>query len=74
MAYLEFLSKFRSVFNKGSGAATAAHWLLNLKQGKRSMADYSVNFWILAETGWGQEALKSTLLNNICVKLSMSWI
>lgn len=70
VAYLEFLSKFRSVFNKGSGATTAVHRLLNLKQGKRSMADYSVNIWILAEdTGWGQEALESTLLNNICVEL-----
>lgn len=70
MAYLEFLSKFRSVFNKGSGATNAVHRLLNLKQGKWSMVDYSVNIWILAEeTGWGQEALESTLLNNICVEL-----
>ncbi|XP_065327691.1 ankyrin repeat and SOCS box protein 3-like [Pelmatolapia mariae] len=37
----------------GSGAEEAAHRLLNLKQGKRSMADYSIDFQILAEeTGW----------------------
>lgn len=35
-------------------------------QGKRSMSDYAIDFWILAEgTGWGQEALRSVLLNNI---------
>ncbi|CAI5677314.1 unnamed protein product [Oreochromis niloticus] len=34
------------------------------------MADYSIEFWTLAEeTGWGQSALISTLLNNLCDKL-----
>lgn len=31
------------------------------------MADYSAEFWTLAEeTGWGEQELISTLLNNIC--------
>lgn len=34
------------------------------------MADFSVEFWTLAEeTGWGQSALISTLLNNVCDEL-----
>lgn len=34
------------------------------------MADYSIKFWTLAEeTGWGQQALISTLLNNISDEL-----
>lgn len=70
ISYPEFLSKFKSVFDKGSEAAAAAQRLLNLKQGRRRMSDYSVDFWVLAEqTGWGQEALKSALLNNICDEL-----
>lgn len=70
ISYADFLLKFRSVFDKGSSAAAASHRLLNLKQGKRSMADYSIDFGILAEeTGWGQEALKSALLNNVCEAL-----
>lgn len=29
------------------------------------MSDYAIDFWILdEETGWGQEALRSVLLNN----------
>lgn len=70
ITYSEFLSEFKTVFNKGSSMAAAAHRLVHLKQGKRSMSDYSVDFWILAEeTGRGQEALKSTLLNNVCEEL-----
>ncbi|XP_039463522.1 uncharacterized protein LOC120436733 [Oreochromis aureus] len=66
ISYADFLSKFHTVFNKGSGAEAAALRLLNFKQGKRSMSDYSIDFWILAEeTGWGQEALRSALLNNV---------
>lgn len=66
IAYADFLSKFQTVFNKGSGAEVAALRLLNYKQGKRSMSDYSIDFWILAEeTGWGPEALRSALLNNV---------
>lgn len=68
--YHDFHSKFKSVFERGTGAAAAVHRLLNLKQGRRSMADYSVEFWTLAEeTGWGEPALISTLLNNVCDEL-----
>lgn len=70
ITYQDFHSKFKSVFERGTGAAAAAHRLLNLKQGRRSMADYSVEFWMLAEeTGWGKPALISTLLNNVCDEL-----
>lgn len=66
ITYDEFLSLFRSVFDKGSTAAAAGLRLMNLKQGKRSMADFSVDFWTLAtQAGWGQEALKTALLNNV---------
>lgn len=49
ITYVNFLSKFKTVFNRGSGAEAAALRLLNFKQGKRSMSDYSIDFWILAE-------------------------
>lgn len=49
IAYSEFLSKFRNVFDKDSSKTAAAHRLLNLKKGRRSMADYSIDFWILTE-------------------------
>lgn len=66
MSYDDFLSRFKSVFDKGSSTEAAGYRLINLKQGKRSMADFSVDFWTLAaQTKWGPEALKTTLLNNI---------
>ncbi|CAI5640459.1 unnamed protein product [Oreochromis niloticus] len=66
MSYDDFLSCFKSVFDKGSSAEAAGYHWTNLKQGRRSMADFSVDFWTLAaQTKWGPEALRTTLLNNI---------
>lgn len=63
ITYVNFLSKFKMVLNKGSSTEAAALRLLNFKQGKWSMSDYSIDFWILAEeTGWGPEAFGSALL------------
>lgn len=63
ITYVNFLSKFKMVLNKGSSTEAAALRLLNFKQAKRSMSDYSIDFWILAEvTGWGPEAFRSALL------------
>lgn len=59
ITYQDFLAKFKSVLEKRTGADAADHQLLNLKQGRWSMADYSVKFWTLAEeTGWGQSVDK----------------
>lgn len=58
ISYSDFLSKFRCVFDKGSNPDSAAHRMFTLKQGRRSVADFSVDFWILAEeTGWEEKAL-----------------
>lgn len=70
-----FLSQFQSVFDNGSNAAAAGLRLVNLKQGKRRMADFSVDFWTLAtQTWWGQEALKCALLNNVSEEVKDEWI
>lgn len=64
ITYADFLSKFKSVFNPGTGDEAAALRLLNFKQGRRSMS--AIDFWILAEeAGWNQEALRNALLNII---------
>lgn len=54
----DFLAKFKTVFNRGSGAEAAALRLLNFKQGKWSMAEYSIDFCRL-------DVLRCALLNNI---------
>ncbi|CAI5693199.1 unnamed protein product [Oreochromis niloticus] len=66
VSYPDFLTKFRSVFDKSSNPDAAAHRLFSLKQGKRSVADFSVDFWILAEeTGWEEKALRGAFLNSL---------
>lgn len=70
ISYVDFLSKFWSVFDKGSRKDAAAHRMFNLRQGKRSVADFSIDFWILAkETGWQENVLCSAFLNSLNKKL-----
>lgn len=47
ISYPKFLFKFKGVFKEVSPVA-AAQCLLNLKQGKRTMADFSIDFRFLA--------------------------
>lgn len=66
VSYPDFRTKFRCVFDKGSNPDAAAHRLFSLKQGKKSVADFSVDFWILAvETGWEEKALLGAFLNSL---------
>lgn len=40
--------------------------MFSLKQGRRSLADFSVDFWILAEeTGWEENVLRGAFLNSL---------
>lgn len=66
VSYPDFQTKFRCVFDKGSNPDAAAHRLFSLKQCKKSVANFSVDFWILAvETGWEEKALRGAFLNNL---------
>lgn len=66
ISYSNFLSKFRCVFDKGSNPDSAAHRLFALKQGRRTVADFSVDFWILSEeAGWEEKALRGAFLNGL---------
>ncbi|XP_076729333.1 uncharacterized protein LOC143412466 isoform X2 [Maylandia zebra] len=64
ISYQDFLTKFLCVFDKGTDADGAANRLFTLKQGHKSVADFSIDFWILAEeTGWAENALRGAFLN-----------
>uniref|UniRef100_A0A669EWQ3 Retrotransposon gag domain-containing protein n=1 Tax=Oreochromis niloticus TaxID=8128 RepID=A0A669EWQ3_ORENI len=66
VSYPEVLAKFKCVFDKGSSPETAAHRMFSLKQGRRSVADFSVEFWTLAEeAGWEEKALRGAFLNGL---------
>uniref|UniRef100_A0A3B4G8L9 DUF4939 domain-containing protein n=1 Tax=Pundamilia nyererei TaxID=303518 RepID=A0A3B4G8L9_9CICH len=54
------------VFDKRSNTDSAAHRMVTLKQGRWSVADFSMDFWILAEeTDWEEKALWGAFLNSL---------
>lgn len=64
--FADFVEKFRTTFNHPLGHNNASKRLLNLRQGTQSVADFLIEFRILAaETGWGTDALRGILLNSL---------
>ncbi len=60
LSYEELVSQFCNVFDHPSLGEDAPNRLLNLRQGSRSVSEYSVDFWTLSSnTKWNEEALKS---------------
>ena len=58
--YQEFIREFKLVFDHPTDGPDTASRLHGLRQGTRSVADYTVEFRILAaDSGWGDPALKS---------------
>lgn len=54
----EFLSRFERVFDRPNPAGCAGDRLFTLRQGRRSVANYAVEFGTLAaESGWNEPAL-----------------
>ncbi|KAJ0069562.1 hypothetical protein NL108_008511 [Boleophthalmus pectinirostris] len=59
VSYSEFFADFKRVFTHPDYETNAAKGLLDLHQGNKSVADYSIQFRILAEeSGWNDAALK----------------
>ena len=59
-SYSEFMSEFKAVFDHPSRLSEAANRLNELRQGRRSVADYAIDFRTLAvESGWNEAALRS---------------
>lgn len=56
----EFLRRLRRIFDRPSHSGCASDRLFSLRQGSRSVADYSVEFGTLAaEAGWDEVALRA---------------
>lgn len=61
-----FIQEFERVFNHPLQQEEASKRLLTLRQGRKSVAEHSVDFRILAEeTGWDELALKGTFTNSL---------
>ena len=69
-SYADFLDRFKRTFASSMGEEEAAKKLWSLKQGSRSVADFTVDFRTLAaQAGWDYRALKAVFLNALSEKL-----
>jgi len=61
LAFNEFISELKDVFDHPDYWGDASRRLANIRQGARSMADYSVEFKTLAaDAGWDDSALRAS--------------
>jgi len=70
LAFCKFFSELRDVFDHPDYWGDASRRLINIRQGARSVADYSVEFKTLAaDAGWDDAALWGLFLNGLTEQL-----
>uniref|UniRef100_A0A3P9MYW5 CCHC-type domain-containing protein n=1 Tax=Poecilia reticulata TaxID=8081 RepID=A0A3P9MYW5_POERE len=63
-SFAEFLTEFKQAFNQETDKSLSSRALLKMKQGQRSVVDFSIDFRIqAAASGWNTPALKSAYLD-----------
>uniref|UniRef100_A0A3P9NEE1 DUF4939 domain-containing protein n=1 Tax=Poecilia reticulata TaxID=8081 RepID=A0A3P9NEE1_POERE len=68
--YPEFLAEFKQVFCQETEKTAASRELHGLKQGKRSVSDFAIDFRIkAAASGWNPVALKSAYFHGLSEQL-----
>lgn len=66
LQYREFEARLKAVFDHPGHCENASHLLAHLQQGDHSVADYSVEFWILAaDAQWNDSALRATFIKGL---------
>lgn len=62
----DFESRLKAVFDHPNHRSNASSPLLSLRQGSRSVADYSVDFWTLVmDAGWNDAALQEVFVKGL---------
>ena len=72
----EFLGDLRSIFDLPHDQGTVTQWILQIRQGGESVADYSVRFRTLAaEAGWDKGALKGIFCQGLHprIRSELAW-
>ena len=70
VSYGEFLSEFQHVFDHPSRSSEAATRLNLLRQGRRPVSEYAIDFRTLAvESGWNEAALRSRFMHGLSEQL-----
>lgn len=65
-SFLAFSTELRKVFDVGTTESEASYSLLQLKQGRRSVSDYSIDFRTLArQSKWNVPALHSAFIHGL---------
>ena len=65
-SYLEFTKEMRKIFDHPLKGKEAANRLLSLRQGSSSVAQYAIDFRILAaESGWDDTALQGVFMKGL---------
>lgn len=65
-SYEDFVQRMKAVFDHPDYQGNASNRLLNLRQGNRSVADYSVDFWTYsADAKWNEEALRGVFVKGL---------
>lgn len=63
VTYEQFVQDFKAVFHHPLRSDEAARQLHGLRQGGRSVAEFSIDFRVkAAETGWGEDALRGAFV------------
>ncbi len=69
-SYSLFVDEFKKVFDHSVQNREAASQLLSLRQGSRSVADYSIEFRVLAAgSGWNDAALRGVFFKGLSEQL-----
>lgn len=66
LSYAAFTEEMRKVFDRSVHGREAAREMLRVRQGKRSVSDFAIEFRTLASsTGWNQEAQYDAFFNGL---------
>lgn len=70
VTYEQFVRDFKAVFHHPLRSDEAARQLHGLRQGSRSVAEFSIDFRVkAAETGWGDDALRGAFVIGLSDRL-----
>lgn len=65
LLFRDFKSRLKAVFDHPSHSGDASKRLLSLRQGSRSVANYSVDFWTPADAKWDDTALQAVFTEGL---------
>lgn len=70
ISYSSFIAEIKRVFDHPDYKFNASSQLMDLRQGQRSVSDYTIEFWTLAaEVDWTEQALQAAFMRGLSERL-----